>query len=496
MVMDFSKSKYIEYVKCAKAAWLTRYKPETRVRSAADIQSLEEGHVIGDIAKGYFGSFVEATAYREDRSLDISQMIEKTKKFIRDGAENICEAAFSYNGVYCAVDLLHREKDGFAIYEVKKYTSVKDIHIVDVALQKYILEGCGIKIVGTYLMHLNGDFVREGAIDLKKLLIIEDIGAAVSEEQKNIERVLPEAEAYLAAESEPEMEISGNCEHCDYFEHCTSFLPKPNVFDSHYSSFNKKLECYNSGILTLDQVMDAEEQMFLKKHPLAVAVADGSIYVEKDNIREFLETLSYPLYFLDFETTKAIVPEYDGVKSSQQVAFQYSLHYIKEEGGELFHKEFLAESGTDTRRAVAERLVADIPNDVCVLAYNMSFECGRIQELADTFPDLAEHLLAIKNNIKDLIIPFRKKYCYTRAMEGSYSIKYVLPALFPNEPRLNYHNLEGVHNGGEAMSLFPQIAAMPPEQAKNARKWLLAYCELDTFAMVMVWQRLRELSAD
>ena len=493
--MNFTKSKYIEYVKCAKAAWLTRYKPETRVRSEADIQSLEEGHVIGDIAKGYFGSFVEATACRPDGSLDISQMNENTKKFIRAGEKNICEAAFSFNGLYCAVDLLHREKDGYAIYEVKKSTSVKDIHIVDVSFQKYVLEGCGIKVVGTYLMHLNGDFVREGAIDPKKLLLIEDIGAAVSEEQKNVERILSEAESYLAAGSEPEMEITCNCDSCDYFEHCSSFLPKPNVFDSHYSSFNKKLECYNNGILTLDQVMDAEEKMFLKKHPLAVAVADGSIYVEKDNIREFLGTLSYPLYFLDFETMTSLVPAYDGIKTNQQVTFQYSLHYVEKEGDMPLHKEFLAESGTDTRRAVAERLVADIPKDVCVLAYNMSFECGRIQELADTFPDLAEHLLAIKNNIKDLIVPFRKKYCYTRAMEGSASIKYVLPALFPNEPRLNYHNLEGVHNGGEAMSIFPQIATMPPEQAENARKWLLAYCELDTFAMVMVWQRLKELVA-
>ena len=494
--MNFTKSKYIEFVRCAKAAWLTRYKPETRVRSEADIQRLEEGHVIGDIAKDYFGRFVEATAYKPDGSLDISQMIENTKGFIASAEENICEAAFSYNGLYCAVDLLHREKDGYAIYEVKKSTSVKDIHIVDVSFQKYILEGCGIKVVGTYLMHLNGDFVRNGAIDPKKLLIVEDVWAAVSEEQKNVESTLRQAEEYLAAESEPEMEITCNCDRCDYFDHCSSFLPKPNIFDSHYSSFSKKFECYKQGILSLDQVMDAEERAFHKKHPHAIPVGNPPIYVEKDNVREFLGTLSYPLYFLDFETMTSLVPEYDGIKTNQQVTFQYSLHYINEEGGELFHKEFLAESGTDTRRAVAERLVADIPKNVCVLAYNMGFECGRIQELAETFPDLSEHLLAIKNNIKDLIVPFRKKYCYTRAMEGSYSIKYVLPALFPNEPKLNYHNLEGVHNGGEAMSIFPQIAKMPPEQAEQTRQWLLDYCGLDTFAMVMVWQRLRELSAD
>ena len=77
-------------------------------------------------------------------------------------------------------------------------------------------------------------------------------------------------------------------------------------------------------------------------------------------------------------------------------------------------------------------------------------------------------------------------------MGGSFSIKSVLPALFPDDPELDYHNLEGVHNGGEAMAIFPKIKDMPPEDALKARKDLLAYCKLDTLAMVKVWQKLLE----
>lgn len=99
----------------------------------------------------------------------------------------------------------------------------------------------------------------------------------------------------------------------------------------------------------------------------------------------------------------------------------------------------------------------------------------------------------IRSNIKDLLVPFQKGAYYTKAMAGSFSIKSVLPALFPDDPSLNYHNLEGVHNGGEAMAIFPLIKDMPPSEQEIARKNLLKYCELDTFAMVKVWQKLLEV---
>ena len=125
-----------------------------------------------------------------------------------------------------------------------------------------------------------------------------------------------------------------------------------------------------------------------------------------------------------------------------------------------------------------------------MLAYNKSFECSRIHELSDLFPDLCEHLGDIEGNIRDLIDPFQAGYYYNRAMGNSFSIKSVLPAIYPNDPALDYHNLEGVHNGSEAMAIFPAIKDMPPEEAKEARRNLLKYCELDTFAMVKVWEEL------
>ena len=191
---------------------------------------------------------------------------------------------------------------------------------------------------------------------------------------------------------------------------------------------------------------------------------------------------------------QTVIPEFVGTKPYAQIPFQYSLHYIKNEGGELHHKEFLAESGEDPLPKIAKRLCEDIPENACVIVFNKTFECGRLGELAKYFPEHSKHLLKIRDNVRDLLDPFRKGYYYNRRMNGSFSIKVLLPAIFPDDPSLDYHNLEGIHNGGEAMTIFPKIKDLPPEEQAIARKNLLKYCELDTYATVKIWQELVRVS--
>jgi hypothetical protein len=188
------------------------------------------------------------------------------------------------------------------------------------------------------------------------------------------------------------------------------------------------------------------------------------------------------------------VPEYAGSHPYQQIPFQYSLHIMKNRDDKTMeHREFLGNPDEDPRRALAEQLVNDIPDNVCVLAYNKSFECTRIHEMADLYPDLAPHLTCIENNIVDLMVPFTNCCYYLPAMKDSFSIKSVLPALYPNSDELNYHNLnENVQNGAQAMNVFPAMRTMNESQRAEMRKALLAYCKLDTLAMVRVLDKLYE----
>lgn len=491
--MRLSKSKYCLLWQCPKLLWLDTCHRELKTEDPSRDERMVTGNEVGDLAMRLFGDYTEVTVLKEDGSPDLSAMIEKTRQCIENGTENICEASFSYNGLYCAVDILRKEGSGYAIYEVKSSTHEAEIYGVDIAYQKYVLEHCGLTVTGTYLVCINSEYTRGKELDIRQLFRIADMTEWVNPEMPMIPSRLKLAGETLSSGTEPARDIGEWCDnpyHCAYWEYCSRHLPQPSVFDIYRMTAKKKLEYYRKGMVSYEDMLSAPKLNDKQLRQIQFQLSDCGTHIDKDGIQHFLNTLSYPLYFLDFETMQLAIPQYPGTRPYQQIPFQYSLHYIEEPGGELKHREFLAESGKDPRRAIAESLCRDIPQNVCVTAYNKGFECGRLKELAAQFPDLAGHLLNIQENIRDLLIPFQSGYYYNRAMGGSFSIKSVLPALFPDDPMLDYHNLEGIHNGSEAMTIFPKIKDMPPEEQAAARKNLLAYCELDTYAMVKVWEAL------
>ena len=492
--MYLSKSIYVRVWSCPRGAWISKYHPELAPMDENTLARFRTGDEVGDLARGLFGAYVNVTAEKEDGSLDLPRMMENTRLEMERGTEVICEAAFSWEGMYCAVDLLRREGDGWAIYEVKSSSDgLQDKYIADVSYQKYVLERCGVRVTGVYLVCIDTSYVLgEEGLDLSGFFKINDLGEYAQAEQEHVPEVLRTAEQVLLSDKEPPAELAEACRDCAFFGYCTRDLPSPNVFDLYRLGMKKKLEYYRQGLAGYGELEKAGViKNATQLRQIDFALHDRGTWVEPEPIREFLAGLTYPLYFLDFETMQPAVPFCVGTHPFAQIPFQYSLHWIEAEGGKLKHTEFLAESGTDPRRAVAEALCRDIPADACVTAFNKAFECTRLKELAAAFPDLADHLLAIEGNVADLLIPFQKGWYYRREMGGSFSIKSVLPAICPGDPELDYHALEGVHNGSEAMSVFPQIQYMEPAEQERARKNLLAYCRLDTLAMVKVWEELR-----
>ena len=492
----FSKSKYCGLWQCPKIAWLRKYKPEEFAADDALEDKRKKGQEVGELAKSIFGDFVDVTVMSGD-DLNIPEMIRRTQAEMEKDSPVICEAAFEWNGLYCAVDILKKEDEGWAIYEVKSSTKDnKAVYFADVAYQNYVLKNCGVNVCGSYLVVLNNEYVFDGELDISELFKITDVTQEAASQEMIIEPNLKKAEKILSSDEEPAIDLSMGCHDpydCGFWNYCARELPKPSVFDLYRLSFKKKLEHYYRGVVSYEDLI-AEQSITNEKQlrQMEYYLSDKGTYVDKDNLREFLDGLTYPLYFLAFETVRYAIPRYIGTRPYQQVAFQYSLHYIEHEGGDLKHKEFLAEPGTDPRRKLAEQLCEDIPMNVCVTAYNKSFECARIKEMAEAFPDLAGHLLNIESNIRDLADPFQSRWYYNKEMGGSFSIKSVLPALFPNDPELDYHVLDGVHNGTEAMTIFPKMEEMTPEEQAETRKNLLAYCRLDTLAMVKVWEKLKE----
>lgn len=487
--IHLSKSKYCRAIQCNKMLWLEKNKPEEK--GEMDNQAvLDNGTKVGELAKGIFGNY---TNIEYDENLD--KMIYDTKEALKESSNIITEASFKYKNNFCSIDILKVNGNSVEIYEVKSSTEIKDIYLDDISYQFYILNKLGYKVTKASIVYINNQYIRHGELNLSEFFNSEDVTDIVQEKQKEIESKIKEINEYMKQEAEPKQEIGMQCfkpYQCQFWKYCTKHLPEHNVFQIRKMHKDKALKFYYEGKINFKDLLE-EEMNWKFKQQIEFQEFNYEPHIDKQKIREFMKNLYYPIYFLDFETMQTAIPEFDNSKPYQQIPFQYSLHYITKEDGELLHKEFLAESGMDPRRKLAEQLVKDIPKDVCVTAYNMMFEKGRIKELAEIFPDLSEHLMNIHNHIQDLMIPFSERMYYCKDMQGSYSIKYVLPALFPNDPELNYHNLPLIHNGGEAMNIFPKIKDMSKEEQKKARYGLLKYCELDTYAMVKVWEKLKEV---
>lgn len=248
---SLSKSRYTKYCQCPKALWLGVNKPDEAIVDPAVEARFIEGNVVGDLAMGLFGDFVEVTAHTADGRLDLGAMIEMTREEMVRGTEVICEASFSYNNAgqsnYCAVDILRKTADGWAIYEVKSTTcKVEDItlsqkairdkvqkYAPDIAFQKWVLEQCGVRVTGTYLVMLNKDYVRQGSLDVKQLFNIIDLKELVHNEYLKVPATRALAHKTLQGD-EPQTAIGIQCTkpyECAFWNYCTQHIPSPSVFD-------------------------------------------------------------------------------------------------------------------------------------------------------------------------------------------------------------------------------------------------------------------------
>ncbi|UTJ05710.1 DUF2779 domain-containing protein [Arcobacter roscoffensis] len=490
--MNLSKSLYTKGIQCPKALWLKKYKPSVLTPPDESAQAIfETGNIVGNLACKLFPDGKEVHF-----SKDFSLMLDTTQEYLDEKLPYIYEATFEYQGILVMVDVLEVEDDGVSIYEVKSSTSLKDIYLHDVSIQYYVLTNLGFNIKSSNVVYINNEYIRGDKLELDKLFVIDEVSSQVEELQSNIPKNLEEFRVYLSdKQNEPNIDIGSHCKKpyaCDAKDYCWKVqrqIPDYSIFNIFKLGSKKQVELYSQGIVNIEDIPENFELTANQKKAVE-NYKNNTTYIDSENIKAFCDDLTYPIYHLDFETFQQAVPQYKGLKPFEQIPFQYSLH-IEYKDGTLGHKEFLAQDGIDPREKIVKRLIEDIPSDVTVLAYNMSFEKGVISRLANTYSEYSEHLLSINENMKDLMIPFHKKWYITPSMQGSYSIKYVLPSLVPEFEKA-YKELDGVQNGSEAMNAFANLGKPDDKEKEKMRTSLLEYCKLDTLAMVEILRKLKD----
>lgn len=482
-----SKSLFIRGLQCHKSLYLHKFKPELKDEISDEQEArFQAGYEVGAYAKQLFPGGVEIPY----DGLTHSEQLEQTKAEIGKGTATIYEAAFSYNGVFVKVDILQKGKDGWDIYEVKSSTGIKYVHLDDIAVQYYVVVGSGLPVSRAHLVHINNQYVRNGDIEPLKLFTIADVTPAAEEKQEFVGQKISELQAMLTG-SIPEIDIGPYCDVpylCDFKGHCWQHIPEDSVFDLRRKGIDK-FALYRQGIIEIKDIpldrlnrsQKTQTEAFIQKNEI----------VDQKAIKAFIGTLWHPMYFLDFETFYAPIPPYDGVRPYQQVPFQYSIHSLAKAEAELKHSEFIALPGEDPRPGLVEKLLAEIPTDGCIISYT-DFETKRLRELAERFPGHKEKLDRLISNVRDLALPFKDMAYYHWKMNGSYSLKAVLPVLIPD---MGYDGLE-IKDGGMAIeAYFKMQESNDPEEIENIRRALLVYCKLDTLAMVKLLDKLREISA-
>ncbi|WP_209403647.1 DUF2779 domain-containing protein [Pseudozobellia sp. WGM2] len=488
--MMLTKTDFIQYLNCLESLWLLKNQPDDYPNGEFSLflqKLIEEGYEVEEQAQKLFPHGIELPEFGTPKD---------TQKILQNGGLCFFQAAFETNiGVFARVDILeHLPNNTWHLYEVKSSTSVKTDkkhnHLKDACFQKYVLEQNGLSVSNVSIIHLNKEYVRNGEIDLEQLLNIEDVTEKIRGLYSEVSIEIEQAAHYINQKSidtsQCSCRLNTRSNHCDSFSFFNTEIPEFSIYEIGNIRANKIQDLNNEGVLSIGEIpnnfkLNAKQELqiesFRHRKPI----------IEKARIAKILSSLEFPLHFIDYETYASAVPKIDGVRPHQHIPFQVSIHTIQSDGS-IEHFEFLAHELEIPTQMV--QFMSDSTGTIgTFISWHKSFEMGRNKDMIEWLPQYQEYLEFMNSNMFDLEDIFKSEYVDYR-FHGSTSIKKVLPVLLPE---LSYDDL-GVQNGTMALDLWGRMVLDKnfKEDKAQVRAALLEYCKLDTWAMVMLFKKLKE----
>lgn len=470
--MLISKTDFIQYLHCPNSLWLRKTKPDDY--SSSELSEYAKKLVAeGYEVENYVRNLINA---RDDADHFSFQSVFETKR-----------------GLYAKADVVRDNEDGsISLYEIKSSTRVKTDakhnQIKDACFQMLVAQELGHIVRQIFVVHLNGEYVRDGEIDPEALLVFADVTAKVREVEAETQKQISEA---LSLVEMPEIDESSctcltltKANHCDSFAYFNPDIPNPSIYNLPRISKGKLETFVGEGrfgldVIALDEVTGHQINVLQSAHLKKPIVDQGKL-------SSWFSKAEYPLYFLDYETYASAIPIVDGARPQSPIPFQYSLHVKSTpDDAELLHYEYLAEKAA-LPFAMVEHMEQHIGPKGSVISWHASFENTQNKTMAKQFPDKAAFLQSLIDRTLDLEEIFVEAYVDI-AFGGSTSIKKVLPVLAGD---LSYADLI-VANGTDAMEAWKRLIAMPDGDDKDQlRGEMLKYCKLDTYAMVRLFHEM------
>ncbi|PVY91171.1 uncharacterized protein DUF2779 [Acidovorax sp. 99] len=490
-----SKSKLIAFRQCSKRLWLEVHQPEARQDSAATQAVFQTGHAVGALAQQIYDPAGDGATINL-QAAGVAAAVEQTRELLLM-RKPLFEAGMSAAGGLAFADVMLPVMDGatpaWKMVEVKSSTAVKTYQEDDAAIQSYIARAAGVEVRSVCIAHIDAAWIYPGGGDYRGLLIEKDVTEGAYARSMEVAEWIGRAQRVAAQAVPPDVQMGAQCETpfpCGFQKHCqknqhpaefpVAWLPRTS---------SKALKDFLGQTGAQDMREIPEALLTPVQRRVRDATVSGRAYFDAEGARQDLLPYPLPAYFLDFETIQFGVPRWAGTRPFQMLPFQFSLHQMDAQG-QLSHEAFVDISGDEPSEAFAAQLVRACALPLPVFVYHAGFEGNRLKELAQCFPALAPELEAIRGRLVDLLPIARARY-YDPRQHGSWSIKKVLPAIAPH---LGYDALTGVQDGGMAMAAYLEAIApaTSPQRKALIRDELLAYCALDTLAMVEIWKKFSQ----
>ncbi|MFH1967180.1 MAG: DUF2779 domain-containing protein [Patescibacteria group bacterium] len=472
--MMLTKSDFLLYLECPLHLWAKKHDLiQNTTPSDFDQFTMRQGQQAEKIA----------IQYLSDRFLDVGMK----------GASYQSQPTFTDGGFRARVDavIINHDLNKAALYEVKSPTKVKKEHLYDVTFQ-FLVANATTPISHMYLVHLNPEYIYDVSYDMSKLFLIDDVTDQCRKLAAEVDELRTTALAQINQFTPDGIAHCYSPKKCPCPELCHPQLSPQSIYTLRNISHQKADELLAMDVTTI-RAIPAGFNLSHFQHKQTQAIQENKALINLPAIQASLAKLTYPLYFLDYETCISALPLYTGYHPQQQMVFQYSLHAMTE-AGQLTHSEYLADRRGDPAGELVKHLRSQIGDRGSVIVWNKSFEGGRHVELAGMYPEYSNFLLDLNHRMYDLADVFKHGDYLDPKFEGSWSIKKVLPVLVPE---LGYQDLI-IGEGGLAMLTWWEMISAGESISQDAmsdiKQNLLQYCQRDTQAMVEIWKYLKRLT--
>ncbi|KKQ94975.1 MAG: hypothetical protein UT20_C0033G0005 [Candidatus Levybacteria bacterium GW2011_GWA1_39_11] len=528
-----TKTDFIRYRECPNNTWVKINEPEEYAKF--EISDFEKSlGVMGNEVERLVRGMFPAGVLVDGRGSDAQEL---TKKLIAEKTPVIFQAICATNKYLAATDILvwNESANAYDVCEVKmssafeiKQEEMSDAdsdeedlkpkrvnkkkelqYEYDLAFQVNVFEMCGVRINNKYLIRLNKEYTKIGDLDFSenKLFVKEDKTEAINNLLEQAKFEMEQASELLSQNIKP----TGNCfcyykgrsSHCTAFKYINPEVPDYSVHDLNRIGNSKALlkELLDAKILTVENVpedwipavkkLSAKDEEKGKKQSKPRKLNQVQAYktkreiIDLEAIKTELNSLTFPLYFLDYETYPTAIPMFNGYRPYQHIVFQYSLHVLRSVDSELAHYELLVLDGDPAERIV-EGLKSHIGDTGSIISWYKKFENSRNKELARLVPLHYEFLHDVISRTYDLMDIVDQQYYVHYGFKGSSSIKKVQPVLAPD---FSYKHLD-VQNGTDAIEAYRQITQgeLTGELVEEKKKQMLEYCKNDTEVMYILWK--------